>query len=358
MLKSPDGPGDLLRRRYCHSVDIDILGPQYRRQTLRLPADREGEVTATLVRRTVTGQAPTAEWAVLYVHGFADYFFQRHLADFYIGRGIDFYAIDLRKYGRSLHRHQTANHCDDLREYYPELDRAMEIVRGVDGHRRVLLNGHSMGGLLAALWTRDRSGSSTTGTAPAAQTTVPPADALFLNSPFLDFNIPQLARIPLGATLSALGARWPLLPLPFRLPAVYASTINSEHGGAWAYDLRWKPPRAFTVHAGWVRAIRTAQRRVRSGLDIEVPILVAAAQHSASGHRWSEAARSADTVLNVADIVRWAPKLGSDVTVTRVPGGLHDLTLSNPEPRATLFAELGRWLDRLMRDPTAPPSVG
>ncbi|MEK8226237.1 alpha/beta hydrolase [Oerskovia sp. M15] len=40
--------------------------------------------------------------AVLYVHGFVDYFFQAHLGDAFEEHGYAFYAIDLRGYGRSL----------------------------------------------------------------------------------------------------------------------------------------------------------------------------------------------------------------------------------------------------------------
>ena len=40
-------------------------------------------------------------------------------------RGYDFYALDLRKYGRSLRPHQTPDYVDDLREYFDELDEAL-----------------------------------------------------------------------------------------------------------------------------------------------------------------------------------------------------------------------------------------
>ena len=56
-------------------------------------------MVATLVR--LRAAAPTRR-AVLYLHGFVDYFFQTHLAEFFTERGYDFYALDLRKYGRSL----------------------------------------------------------------------------------------------------------------------------------------------------------------------------------------------------------------------------------------------------------------
>ena len=80
-------------------METDVLGAPYERRTIVLADDDEGEVVGTLVRLRAAG--PTKR-AVLYVHGFVDYFFQTHLAEFFTARGYDFYALDLRKYGRSL----------------------------------------------------------------------------------------------------------------------------------------------------------------------------------------------------------------------------------------------------------------
>src|SRR5919201_1541162 len=107
-------------------VEPDLLGAPYERRTIDLGEDAEGPLTATLVRRR--GDRPNGA-AVLYVHGFVDYFFQTHLADFFVERGLDFYAIDLRKYGRSLQPHHSPNHILDVRDYYQELDEAARIIR-------------------------------------------------------------------------------------------------------------------------------------------------------------------------------------------------------------------------------------
>ncbi|HEX5089111.1 MAG TPA: alpha/beta hydrolase, partial [Nocardioides sp.] len=50
----------------------DVLGEPYLAETLELEPDDEGEVVATLVKRTSTAQTTKA---VLHLHGFADYFF-------------------------------------------------------------------------------------------------------------------------------------------------------------------------------------------------------------------------------------------------------------------------------------------
>ena len=59
-------------------METDVLGAPYTRRRIALPSDFEGEVEATLV--TLRANAPTRR-AVLYLHGYVDYFFQTHLAE-------------------------------------------------------------------------------------------------------------------------------------------------------------------------------------------------------------------------------------------------------------------------------------
>jgi alpha-beta hydrolase superfamily lysophospholipase len=60
---------------------------------------------------------------------------------------------------------------------------------------------------------------------------------------------------------------------------------------------------------------------------------------------WSLEAMRADTVLDVAQITRWAPKVGRQVTVVQVEDGLHDVFLS-PEPvRQRALAAVDSWLE-------------
>src|SRR5690349_5348991 len=92
-----------------------LLGDGFTVTEIPLAADDEGPNVATLVRAEPTGDEETA---VLYVHGYVDYFFQRELAAFHQQRGIAFYALDLRKAGRSLRPHQTPYFVRDLTEYY------------------------------------------------------------------------------------------------------------------------------------------------------------------------------------------------------------------------------------------------
>ena len=95
----------------------DILGDGYQCRTLQLANDYEGEVVTTLVRKP---PLPETDRALLYVHGYNDYFFQKELGDSLNAHGYNFYALDLRKYGRSLRPHQDAFFCKDLSEYFAD----------------------------------------------------------------------------------------------------------------------------------------------------------------------------------------------------------------------------------------------
>jgi alpha-beta hydrolase superfamily lysophospholipase len=166
---------------------------------------------------------------------------------------------------------------------------------------------------------------------------------LFLNSPFFEFNTPWFSRRVLGAVIERMGGRRPMAKLPQKLGATYGLSIHRDYHGEWSYDLAWKPINGYPLLAGWVRAIRVAHRQVQSGLDIDVPVLVACSARTHNG-RFAEAAHHADSVLNVDHIARFAVGLGKDVTLVRIEGGKHDLTLSPPAAREQLFAELDRWL--------------
>lgn len=299
-------------------------------------------MVATLVRRRAS--APTRH-AVLYVHGFVDYFFQTHLADFYVDRGWDFYAIDLRKYGRSLLPHQTPNFCRSLTEYFPELDEAARVIRDEDGHDVLMVNAHSTGGLIAPLWIHARRGSDL-------------VDGLFLNSPFFDFNAAWLARRPVMAVVTKVGRRRPYRVVPLGASTAYGRSLHTDHDGEWSFDLALKPLIGFGVRAGWLRAIREGHHLIRAGLDIQVPVLVASSTASLRRRQVSDLINSTDAVLNVADIARWAPRLGRHVTLVRFDGGLHDLVLSAPPVRAKVFRELERWMDAYLPRPaqTAEPA--
>jgi len=307
------------------SRTVDVLGEPYYAETLELRDDDEGEVVATLVSRTAEGSRGRA---VLHVHGFADYFFQTAAADYWVGRGYDFYALDLRKYGRSLREHQTANFTIDMSAYYEEIDEAFARVTERDGHDHVVVTAHSTGGLVMALWAHDRR---------------PRLAGMVLNSPWLDLHGSLLLRTAGTKAIDQIGARRPYLSIPRDVSGFYARSLHRDHDGEWDFDLAWKPLQSWPVYAGWLRAVRRGHARAHRGLDVPAPVLVLTSDASGHPREYGDICSSADIVLDVDQIRKWAHKLADHVTLVRIEGALHDVTLSRTDVRAVVFDEITRW---------------
>lgn len=306
----------------------DAVLPGFGSTVLSFEPDYEGEVTATLVRKE---PLLSTSKAVLYIHGYTDYFFQAHLAEQFAANGFNFYALDLRKYGRSLLPHQHPNFCKSISEYYSEITAAIECIITGEGHNQLLVNGHSTGGLITALYAHEGSLKQR-------------IHALFLNSPFFDFNVNPVEKLLLNL-LPPLGRRFPYLVAPGGVAPYYAESLHKDYRGEWDFDTRWKPIKGFPVYLGWLQAIREAHHRLHQGLNIACPVLVMHSDKSTSGKRWHDQIQSSDCVLNVEHMRRWSAKLGQDVTRIEIPDGMHDLALSRSEVREKLFQELFRWLE-------------
>lgn len=315
----------------AHLTD-DVLGEPYVAETIRFPPDAAGEVVATLVSRAAG--SPTRR-AVLHVHGFADYFFQTAYAEWWTDRGYDFYALDLRRYGRSLRPHQVPNYTADLREYFADLDAAYHRITVRDGHDHVVMSAHSTGGLTVALWANERQAQLA---------------GMFLNSPWLDLHGSAAMRGPGTAIIKQLATRQPLREIPRKVTGFYTRSLHRDHEGEWEFDLRLKPVESFAVYAGWLAAIRAGHAELQAGLDVRCPVLVISSARSAVPEEMGDDVHRHDVVLDVRQIRQWAPALGRHVTYVGVEGARHDVVLSLPEPRARVYDELGRWHTAYVRD--------
>ena len=199
-----------------------------------------------------------------------------------------------------------------IAEYYPEITRSIDVIG-----EPVLLAGHSTGGLIASLYAHE---------GPHREQ----VRALWLNSPFFDWNLPDWRR----AQLHGRGAG-PLLSVPQRSEALLPDYTQALLDQGWEFDTTLKPVPGFPVYYGWLGAIADAHAKVHAGLDLRCPVL---AMHS----------DEADIVLDWRHIARWSRSLGPDVAVMAFPGAMHDVTLSRFEIRDEVFRAL--FLGRASRD--------
>ncbi|GAA3654636.1 alpha/beta hydrolase [Microbacterium marinilacus] len=313
----------------------DVLGEGYERLTLPLRPDEEGEVVATVVRHLPTPRRPgrprrlLEDVDVLYVHGWSDYFFQRRLARFWADRGARFFALDLRKYGRSLREWQTPGYVADLETYDEDIRAALD-ARGPSTGRRLVLLGHSTGGLVLSLWAARHPRE---------------VSALVLNSPWLEFQLSAVARAALSPVVELRARLRPLDAIRVTDHGFYARAQEeaADPEDPVSIDASWRPVGGFPVYAGWLDAILAGHTAVSKGLGIPAPVCVLLSARSTLPTRWSDDLTRSDTVLFVDDIARAALRLGRSVTVERIEGSLHDVFLSRPEARVDAYERLDRW---------------
>jgi alpha-beta hydrolase superfamily lysophospholipase len=317
----------------------DVL-PGYWQCTIPLGADPDGEgdIVATLVRHGPAENAARRGHAVLAVHGYTDYFFHTELADHFAERGFTFYALDLRKCGRSRQDGQTPHFTTDLARYDAELGRALTIIGEQRAPApRILVYGHSAGGLIVSLWLdrlrrRGAAGAGVRG--------------LVLNSPFLDLHGPAILRAGVtGATIAAMSRLRTKGVARGTSNGGYGSSLHRDYHGEFDYNLQWKPLGGFPITFGWLHAVRRGQTRLHRGLDVGVPNLILRSDHSVREVADPTALHRGDAVLDVTQIARWAGCIGNRSTIIPIPDAKHDVFLSQPQPRQFAYRMLGRWLD-------------
>lgn len=268
--------------------------------------------------------------AVLFLHGWSDYFFNVELAEFWTGQGFSFYALDMHNHGRSLQPDTHGGYVAHLDDYDAEISRAINLINDdAGGHAPLTLMGHSTGGLIAALWASRHPGE---------------VQYLVLDSPWLEMHGSSLVRRAARTMVEPLARLRPeaVLRLPER--GFYYRSISSSAEGEWLVDDKIRPPMAFPVRAGWLRAVLAGHSRVARGLRLNIPILVMMSGASANGMIWQEAMRRSDAVLDVNTMAIRAMALGRTVTLERVDGALHDVFLSAAPIRADAYRRLVRWI--------------
>ncbi|MBM9468042.1 alpha/beta hydrolase [Nakamurella leprariae] len=345
----------------------DVLGEGYESLTVPLGEDDEGPVVVTVVRRRAgsTGESaagPTAapnrdgRRAVLYVHGLNDYFFQTELAEQLTARTdrpTDFYAVDLRKCGRSWRPGQTPHWTEDLGVYAEDLDAALAVIQA-DGHDRVTVLAHSTGALSSALWLAGRRSRASEERASAGSDHAAPertgrgaapVTSLVLNSPLLELNAHWAVRAGAAPSVTALARVRPRAVLPVGVSELYGRSLHTQFDGEWTYDLTMKTLAGLPVRAGWLAAVLAGLRQAHRGLELPVPILVMCSSRTVVPKVRGQELFTGDAVLNAEAIARRATALGPRVTCLRIADGMHDLVLSRPPVRAAVYGELHRWLD-------------
>lgn len=333
----------------------DILGRAFESRTLPLIPEDDLECVATLIRyrpHLDPHSSDTARafphFAALYVHGRNDYFFHTELAHAIASAGGAFYAIDLRRYGRSLRPGQTMGFVNDMSVYDEDISEALDVIRSEVGNLPFVLIGHSTGGLQATLWAHRHPGA---------------VDALILNSAWLEMQTMASIRPAMRPIIERIATYNPLWAVPggsgvdfygrslregwagsdFPLPDRLAPYADDPAVRGWDYALEWKRPGSYPAYAAWLDAILEGHEMVENAVSLTCPVLSMFSTSTFLGPEWTPRVFTSDTVLDVSVIHKRSASLGSLVTLAQFPGR-HDLFLSDPDVRRDIWEVMGRWL--------------
>lgn len=341
---------DVIEKSLAH-VQTDMeLGEPYKVYPIETSPDSQQVFRSTLIEYPFNS-SPRADsldnvslrGIILYVHGYNDYFFQKELAEKADSAGFAFFAIDLHYNGRSYVSDEPRGDMRNVKEYYAELDVAIELSKkiAVDDYEEAehipyVIIGHSLGGLITSLYMNDRSNESFT--------------ALVLNSPFLDMNLNWFMRKIALPALSDIALFIPDFSVGPAGDPNYTHALLKSGKGEWEYNENVKSSLRPTQYLGWLRAVMKAQSRVHSKLDIKAPVLVLHSDCSTKSEEWNDDYLRCDGVLNVEQIEEWAPNLGEQVKTQTIVGGLHDLYLSRKEVRDNAYRETFDFIDALVKE--------
>ncbi len=307
--------------------NIDKINePHLTSEVIPLKDDYEGEVSAA-VERTVL---PESDTAVLYIHGYMDYFFQHHLASYFIDQGISFYAVELRKYGSSIKPHQHENFFKDITEYDEELSIVLNKIKQ-DGHSKIIVNGHSTGGLIATYYALHGEYKHL-------------ISGMILNSPFLEFNIPKVLKHVLPF-IAPFGRMLPYFKFT-RLPPFYIQSLHKNYKGRWDFSLKYKPIPSFVTYLGWVRGVWLAQKDVQKRTIENIPCVIFHSDKSCFANTWDDCMLRSDAVLNVADIAFFGRKIYPNADIVEIKNAMHDIVLSSDEVIDDYFTQISKWLNK------------
>lgn len=307
----------------------DIL-PGYEARYVNQGKAFDGPCRATIVRRKAD---PASKKAFLYVHGFNDYFFQKEMGERFVDSGYNFYAVDLRRYGRSWEPWQYPFNVRKMSEYFADIDSALAQIRS-DGNVDITLSGHSTGGLTVAYMAAMKG----------ARIGV---NRVVTDSPFLEWNFSPMMRNVAAPMIEFLSKISPNAKIKQGHCDGYAYSLLKQYDGEWEYNTDWKMIYSPPVTYSWVGAVNHAQSELmKKASHITIPILVMHSSRKIDGCNYTPAFKTGDAVLDPFMLQKRGEKLGHQRMVCTIDSGIHDIILSPLPAREAAYDTIFHFLDR------------
>ncbi|WCN14598.1 alpha/beta fold hydrolase [Marinomonas mediterranea] len=323
----------------------DHLGDAFTYRTLTFRSnDRFSE--STLVQHQPKA---TASRAILYLHGYTDYFFQSGLAELLTEQDWAFYAIDLQGYGRSIRPQQPENRCRSLSVYHNDLISALTTIKK-EGYEECVILAHSTGGLIASRFIQVIDAVQKPGT--DKQTSrllenMATVSGLILNSPFLALPFSPQTNKRVTSVIHFLTTTLPFISKHSNEVNTYSKSIHKHYEGQWNYRLDWKPANGFPLSFRWLREVIKTQRELLEAPQVSLPTLMCHSDKTTRHEKSCSKMAAGDGVLNIDSMMNAANQIYRNLETKKVEGGYHDLYLSPEHIRKNYIASISVWLDQL-----------
>ncbi len=275
---------------------------------------------------------PNSKKAVLYIHGFNDYFFNKEFASRFLEQGYSFFAIDLHNYGKNINAETKRYYFTDVKEFYPEINKVIDIIKNLHHIENITLYGISQGGLIAALYENDNQR----------------VNQLILDSPFFDFNFNWFLETIALPVAAEVGKAFPDFKLASDEVNVFGKTLHKDFDGEWDINMDLKAIKTNApIYLGWINAVYQAQKRLQNGLDIKVPSLILYSNKSTTEQSDKKYHHNTDIVLDVQDMERYSNMLSKNklnIHKTKINNAMHGILISPKPVRNQGYDKIFQWL--------------
>jgi pimeloyl-ACP methyl ester carboxylesterase len=251
--------------------------------------------------------------ALIWIPGRNDYFYHYHISEKI--RFLDIYSIDLRNCGESIEEGCIPHYCNNLEEYFEELDLLYDDLINKKNYEEIILYGHSTGGLVSILYYEYNKKNKNN-----------KIDKLILNSPFLYLKLDCLSNIILNYIIYYISDYIPSLNLS-KLNQINKYTTYVKN--IMKIDIKKKSNLEIPVMTDWITSIIYNQYRIQNNkINIEdIPILFISSDRSVNDLN----KEIGDSVLDIVKMNEIGKKLSdkNNIIFKKIKNGLHDVLISH-----------------------------
>lgn len=266
--------------------------------------------------------------ALIWIHGFNDYYYNLYIGEKFLKEGYDIYAIQLRRYSSS--NIENKFYCDNLNEYIQDINNIFPKILKKD-YKKIILYGHSMGGLISSIYCKKGLYKDK-------------ITHLILNSPFFDFKLSLFEKIFINYIVYYLSYIFPkflIRSIDINKKNYLTLNIKNRFYVDDKYKLNILPP----VHASWIKTIIDYHNIIKyQNLNIKIPILVLFCDKST---KFINSNQTGDDTLDINDIDKYSNNLGKNIKKYQFNNAIHDIFSSSLDVINKAFEITVDWLKKI-----------